>query len=70
MKRNMPMWLKARYGGKCSNPKCGRGIKKGEEILYYPASKRVLCCYEPCGQRAWRELETVRAQERLEFQPR
>ena len=51
-----PYWITARYGGKCSNPKCGRPVKKGEEIFYYPATRTFLCCYEPCGQQAARDL--------------
>lgn len=49
-----PYWLKAHYGGKCF--KCGRGIKKGEDIFYYPSTKAVLCSYEPCGQQASKDL--------------
>ena len=55
-KSTRPYWIRANYGGKCSNPKCGRPVKKGEDILYYPATKTFLCCYEPCGQQAQRDL--------------
>ena len=58
-----PYWIKARYGGQCSNPQCLRGIKKGEDILYYPATKKVLCCYEPCGQQAQRDMDAERQDE-------
>ena len=60
---NAPYWITAHYGGKCSNPQCGRGVKKGEEILYYPATKTFLCCYEPCGQKAQREMDAERQDE-------
>ena len=52
-----PYWITAHYGGKCSNPKCGRPVKKGEDIFYYPATRTFLCCYEPCGQQAERDLK-------------
>ena len=31
--------------------------KKGDTILYNASTKTFLCCYEPCGQRAQRELD-------------
>ena len=52
---NAPYWITALYGGKCF--RCGRGVKKGETILYNASTKTFLCCYEPCGQRAQRELD-------------
>jgi hypothetical protein len=56
-RRNLaPYWIRAHYGGQCSNPECRRGVKKGEDILYFPATKTFLCCYETCGQRAEREI--------------
>ena len=57
---NAPYWIKAHYGGKCSNPQCGRGVKKGEDILYYPATRTFLCCYETCGQKAQAEMDAER----------
>ena len=53
-----PYWITAHYGGKCS--KCQRPVKKGEDILYYPATKTFLCCYEPCGQQAQRDMDAER----------
>ena len=50
-----PFWLTTRFGGRCF--RCGMGIKKGEQALYYPASKTLLCQREPCGQRAQRDLD-------------
>jgi len=56
-RRNLaPYWIRAHYGGKCSNPQCGRGVKKGEDIFYFPSTKTFLCCYETCGQRAERKI--------------
>ncbi len=44
-----PYWLKSKFGGKCS--KCGFGIKKGEDIFYYPATKTVFCAGDGCGKK-------------------
>lgn len=60
---NAPYWIKSHYGGKCS--KCGRGVKKGEDILYYPTTKTFLCCYEPCGQQAQRDMDAERQDEAM-----
>jgi hypothetical protein len=60
---NAPYWIIARYGGRCSNPQCQRGVKKGEEILYYPATKTFLCCYEPCGRKAQTDMDAERFDE-------
>ncbi len=49
-----PFWLTAKYGAKCS--KCGFGIKKGEQIFYYPADRKVLCVGDGCGKQAERDL--------------
>ena len=50
-----PYWITAHSGGKCS--KCQRPVKKGEDILYYPATRTFLCSYEPCGQQAQRDMD-------------
>ena len=52
---NAPYWIRTRYGGKCES--CRYGIKKGEEALYYPATKTILCAGQECGRRAWREMQ-------------
>ena len=52
---NAPYWIKTIYGGQCHG--CRRGIKKGESALYFPESKRLFCCYEPCGPKAEGELK-------------
>ena len=62
-RNNAPYWIKAHYGGKCSNAKRGRPVKKGEEILYYPGTRTFLCCYEPCGQQAQRDMDAERQDE-------
>lgn len=35
-----PYLLNAKYPAKCS---CGAAIKKGDEAMYYPASKAIEC---------------------------
>ena len=54
-KNTRPFWLKAKYGAKCS--KCGFGIKKGEDIFYYPATRSVLCAGDGCGKQADQDLK-------------
>lgn len=34
-----PYWLNAKYAGKCSA--CGKDIRQGERVFYYPTSKRI-----------------------------
>lgn len=38
-----PYLLKAKYAGTCSNSKCQKAIKVGEEAMYYPASRAIEC---------------------------
>jgi hypothetical protein len=45
---NDPRWIKARFEGFCH---CGKAIKRGELILYFPNGRRALC--EACGQPAY-----------------
>jgi hypothetical protein len=56
-----PYWLKTRYGGKCS--RCGFGIKKGEDALYFPATKKVMCAGDGCGKQHQREMDAERQDE-------
>jgi hypothetical protein len=35
-----PYLIKAKYPGKCA---CGKEIKPGDEVLYFPASRAVNC---------------------------
>ena len=52
---SVPYWIKTRYGGKCSS--CHLGIKKGEDALYYPNTKILLCAGQECGRKVIREAE-------------
>lgn len=39
-----PRWIKARYHGRCH---CGKEIKRGDEVMYYPRTRSVACA--ECG---------------------
>lgn len=56
-----PYWLTSKYGGKCS--KCGKAVRKGERIFYYPNTKSVLCAGDSCGGQASRDFEAARFDE-------
>jgi len=43
-----PYWTTARFQSSCRH--CGRTIKKGEDIFYYPKQKAVYCQDAGCGQ--------------------
>ena len=53
-RNNTPYWLKTKFGGKCS--RCGLGIKKGEDALYFPSTKTLLCARDPCGKQHERDM--------------
>lgn len=38
-----PYLLKAKYAGNCSTSTCKAPIKVGDEAMYYPASKTIVC---------------------------
>lgn len=48
-----PHWIIARYGGVCTH--CKLGIKKGENALYFPASRTMLCSGQECGKQYERD---------------
>ena len=50
-----PFWMTSKFGGSCS--RCKLGIKKGEQIFYYPANRTVLCAGDGCGKQAERDLQ-------------
>lgn len=65
-----PYWITTHYGGRCNNPDCRRGIKKGETALYFPATRTLLCSWEPCGPRADEEMKAKRiAQAMYSYNP-
>ena len=58
---NAPYWILTRYGGKCD--RCKLGIKKGEEALFYPATRVLLCAGQDCGRKEQRDMELNRIDE-------
>lgn len=44
--KNDPYWTTARFVSVC--PKCGRQIRKGSDIFYYPKGKQAYC--RECGK--------------------
>ena len=65
---NAPYWILTHYGGVCS--RCKLGIKKGEQALYYPANKTLLCAGQNCGRQEQRDMDANRADEQLyNYQP-
>jgi hypothetical protein len=51
-----PKWLTARFDSTCR--KCGKRIKRGESIFYYPTGKVTYCAGE-CGKAASRDFEAA-----------
>ena len=52
-----PHWLYAIYSGKCT--KCGRSVKAGERIFYYPNTRTVYCDGDDCGGAAARDFSAA-----------
>ena len=60
--RNMdPRWLSARFASTC--PKCGKRIKEGDEIYYFPRGRQAYC--QDCGQPEYRRLLAEDSMERF-----
>jgi len=49
-----PYWIKTKFGGKCS--RCGFGVKKGEDALYFPATRTIMCAGDGCGKQHERDM--------------
>ena len=43
--RDDPHWIRARFRSQCAQ--CGSTVNKGDELWYYPKSKRAYC--QECG---------------------
>ncbi len=54
-----PRWLTARFVSKCT---CGKSIRKGERIFYFPTTRTALC-QQPCGEKAAAEFYAGAADE-------
>ena len=52
--RNDPRWLIARYPGKTRD---GQAFKKGDRVLYYPATKTFLAGEK--AEQGWRDFEAA-----------
>jgi hypothetical protein len=50
-----PYLITARYPGKCP---CGQAIKAGDQVMYYPASRKVEC--RTCATRTLEALADER----------
>jgi len=46
-----PRWMTARFESACQ---CGKRIKQGEQIYYFPLTKTALC--QACGEPAHRRF--------------
>jgi len=55
-----PYWLAARFGSVCT---CGKAIRKGDRIFYFPKGKRAFC--EPCGKVEERGIIAERSMDRF-----
>ncbi len=49
--RRDPRWIVAKFSSACS---CGKQIKRGDSIYYYPATRSAVC--ESCGKVGDRNL--------------
>ena len=54
---NDPRKIRARFGSKC--PKCGKQIRKGDEIFYYPSERRAYCMSDDCGAQMERDFNAA-----------
>jgi hypothetical protein len=52
-----PYWTEARFDSDCT--RCGRRIKKGERIFYYPNGRKAYCADDGCGQDCSREFDAA-----------
>ncbi len=43
LRNTTPYLLNAKYAGKCSDSMCQKPVKVGDEVMYYPASKSIVC---------------------------
>lgn len=56
-----PRWIKARYTGECCS--CSRKIKRGDNIVYFPRTKKTQC--EVCGEDTMKGERAERSMERF-----
>ena len=58
--RNDPYWMKARFASICA---CGRQIKKGEDIYYFPRQRVAEC--DGCGAKSAALMDDERSNDLL-----
>lgn len=51
---NDPRWINARFESICAH--CGKKIKRGDRVFYYPLHKRVFCDGDSCGKHCERDF--------------
>ena len=53
-----PRWINARRSERCESHECGREIRPGARVFYYPATRSVYCveCSPAVAARAESEL--------------
>lgn len=47
-----PYWLNAKFASVCA---CGKAIKNGDRIFYYPSCRKAVC--EVCGRKGQAEID-------------
>ncbi|RPJ40124.1 MAG: hypothetical protein EHM35_00530 [Planctomycetaceae bacterium] len=55
-----PYWLAARFASTCT---CGKQIRKGDRIFYYPKTKAAVC--ETCGRQGANDLRAEQSMDRF-----
>jgi hypothetical protein len=53
-----PKWIRARFNSTC---RCGKQIRAGEDILYWPYNRSLQC--HNCGEPAWQRFLSEAADE-------
>jgi hypothetical protein len=67
-RNSAPYWIKARYGGKCQ--RCEGPVKKGDDVLYFPDSRTLLCNRSECGPQHQRDMDAEKFDEAMySYQP-
>ena len=54
-----PYWTTAKFNSTCA---CGKAVKQGDRIFYYPSQKKAVC--ETCGEEGASALRAEIAYER------
>ena len=58
MRRGLdPKWMQAKYAGTCK--RCGKAIKAGERMFYFPNARACYCSADGCGGKESRAFESA-----------